>query len=132
MKSRAESLDQSLESLQSNFERISQLCTSLSSSDSSAEQSAAAGSSSSTTTTTATPPAFDPVVHLPPVLQLPNTLRAAQPRTEAQQLWGRWEPVLRQWEEAGVSGVKDVAMECRDVLSQRARSNSLSPAATAS
>lgn len=64
------------------------------------------------------------------MLELPNALRDAPTRTESQQLWGRWEPVLRQWEEAGVPGVKEVTQESHQALSQRARSNSVHSTAT--
>ncbi|KWU46780.1 hypothetical protein RHOSPDRAFT_31598 [Rhodotorula sp. JG-1b] len=76
---------------------------------------------------------FSPVLHLSALLALPIILRSlllpssshhptaaatttADHRARADSLWGTWEPALRSWEDAGVPGVKEVGMECRDVL----------------
>ena len=76
MKSRAESLDLSLDALRSSFESISQLTTSLSLSN-----------------PPAPPPSdqLDPLKHLPPLLDLPTELRIllqSEKRSEANTLWG--------------------------------------------
>jgi len=131
MKARAESLDADLDQLRSSFETITQLSTSLSSAPLPALSQVSNASQSGET------PVFEPVVHLPPLLDLPQTLRAlltassnsgasqSAKRTEADLLWGSWEPALRSWEEAGVKGVKEVATECRETLA-RGRRPSLS------
>lgn len=75
MKSRAESLDLSLDALRSSFESISQLTTSLSLSNPAAPS----------------VDGLDPLKHLPPLLDLPTELRIllqSEKRSEANTLWG--------------------------------------------
>ncbi|KAM0793481.1 hypothetical protein ACM66B_000922 [Microbotryomycetes sp. NB124-2] len=77
------------------------------------------------------PPAetrFDALTHLPALLSLPVMLRAliSEDRKTADSLWGEWEPTLRQLEEEHVEGVREIGMECRDVLKRR-RANSGAP-----
>ncbi|GAA5861422.1 hypothetical protein JCM1840_005363 [Sporobolomyces johnsonii] len=143
MKSRAEALDTSLDSLKASFQSISQLSASL------APPSPSTRSSPSnppqtptrrlpivveipdtpTTPTTARPRSassataqpsrhFDPLVHLPALLALPVVLRSllASDRSKGDALWGSWEPALRSWEDEGVEGVREIGQECREVL----------------
>lgn len=209
MKSRAEALDHSLESLKSSFESISQLSTSLAtvttlasasdptvhgasaarreptnsrgriteeadgaaaevlktpkpqthrrrssrsddthatsppSSSATRQRSTSSATLSPSSPSSAPPPLptmpFSPVLHLSALLALPIILQslllpssasppqptaaatttaaaAADHRARADSLWGTWEPALRSWEDAGVPGVREVGMECRDVL----------------
>ncbi|BGP52684.1 hypothetical protein JCM8202v2_000240 [Rhodotorula sphaerocarpa] len=133
MKSRAEALDTSLDSLKTSFESISQLSASLSTVST---RSAVAGSPTSQSGALPQPaadprredkassvPAFSPLVHLSALLALPIVLEALlaaradqQQRAKADALWGTWEPALRSWDEAGVEGAGEVAAECREVL----------------
>ncbi|KAK4055199.1 hypothetical protein OIV83_000479 [Microbotryomycetes sp. JL201] len=71
---------------------------------------------------------FDPLQHLPALLSLPVLLRALinEDRKTADSLWGEWEPTLRQLEEEHVEGIREIGMECRDVLKRR-RANSNAP-----
>jgi len=133
MKSRAEALDSSLDSLKTSFERISQLTTSLappSSSSSLQRQSHTPTNSeshsnpTSTKTTPSLPPRFSPLVHLPPLLSLPILLRVMD-RKQSDLLWGTYEPALRSWEDENVEGVEEIGRECRDVL-RNARRGSVS------
>ncbi|GAA5988569.1 hypothetical protein JCM11641_004606 [Rhodosporidiobolus odoratus] len=183
MKSRAEALDTSLDSLKTSFESISQLSASLSSlsslpslarcssstllsarpmvaspsaispatitgaeaadtpttptrltfsklsttsiPDSPTTPTATRGRSTTLTLLSPQPPpalAFDPLVHLPTLLSLPILLRSLldagdeNGKQKAEGLWGTWEPALRSWEDEGVMGVREVGMECREVL----------------
>jgi len=113
MQTRSESLDTSLDALRSSFESISQLTTSLSQSSVSLSQAPKH-----------TETAFDPLVHLAPLIDLPAQLRILlknDKRNEAHSLWGSREPILRAWEEAGVKGVGEIARECRAVLGRARR-----------
>ncbi|GAA94821.1 uncharacterized protein L969DRAFT_97216 [Mixia osmundae IAM 14324] len=107
MKTRAESLDSSLEQLGTAFEAIAQLTDSLS---------------------TAFPPAvvtgpsmraLDPIKHLQPIVDLPDRLRATNARAG---LWGEWEPILREWQISGVQGVDEILEECRQIIKTRRQS----------
>ncbi|SCV68759.1 BQ2448_880 [Microbotryum intermedium] len=144
MKSRAEALDASLDSLKSAFQSIAQL------SDSLAPQTGVNLSSSSlprslpppSTTTIITssgphrldvlsedpsPPSnFEPLIHLPALLSLPILLKAllVNDRARADSLWGLWEPALRSWEDEEVQGVKEIGMECREALRRGRRGSS--------
>jgi len=83
MKARAESLDLSLDALKSSFETISQITTSLSQESPSIP--AKVGS-------------YDPLVHLPPILELPHELRMLLDKNERNQanlLWGSREVCSR-------------------------------------
>ena len=112
MKSRAESLDASLDQLRASFESITQLAASLGAGDPAlrAAQSAAVAASQPRTgpadaagEPSAATVVFDPLVHLPPIVGLPNRLRACltdvsdgkRGRAEADQLWGAWVEPLR-------------------------------------
>ncbi|GAA5871929.1 hypothetical protein JCM3774_000731 [Rhodotorula dairenensis] len=196
LKSRAEALDHSLESLKTSFESISQLSTSLASvtaatragnapqapspgatspeakrpghdgdsdevlrtprphrrqssrSDAAATSPTKSDSARQRSTSSATlspssaPPRvptvpFSPLLHLAALLALPIILRSllasappsaasagAESRARADSLWGTWEPALRSWEDAGVPGVREIGMECREVLRSYAGSRS--------
>lgn len=139
MKSRAEALDTSLDSLKTSFERISQLSTSLAPaleptrvrSDSMNTHTPTSSQSfrnpvfpsSPETPTKPVPsrsnsspaPTFSPLLHLAPLLSLPILLRVLD-RSKGDALWGSWEPALRSWEDEGVEGVEEVGRECREVL----------------
>ena len=97
---------------------------------------------------------FDPLTHLPPLLALPNLLRALlapnlnivesnsdsiprrpratssatgnEPTVTAKTLWGMWEPTIRCWEDEGVEGVMEIGRACRDALRNGARRGSVS------
>ena len=143
MKSRAESLDASLDQLRSSFESITQLAASLGAGDPALR--AARPAVSQPPTGPADPPSessastvvFDPLVHLPPIVNLPSRLRAClsevtdgkRGRAEADQLWGAWVEPLRIWEDAGVVGARDIAAECREVLARARRPSVSSPSA---
>lgn len=76
-----------------------------------------AAAAASSTPSDSTP--FAPLTHLPALLSLPLLLRAlleAGDKARADGLWGLWEPAVRAWEEAGVSGARDVADGCREAL----------------
>lgn len=93
MKAKAESLDVSLDALRSSFETISQLSTSLAlvpkarRKRKSYQQDSEASDLTNTT--------FDPILHLPPILDLPQQLRHIETLSERSALWGEREPVLR-------------------------------------
>ncbi|GAA6013262.1 hypothetical protein JCM11491_006334 [Sporobolomyces phaffii] len=155
MKSRAEALDTSLDSLKTSFERISQLSTSLAATTASTTSTPAVSSrrdktqhtratSLATVTETPTdpdrpsspspapapsPPKFSPLLHLAPLLSLPILLRVLD-RTKGDALWGSWEPALRSWEDERIEGVEQIGRECRDVL-RGTRRASVSAAAAA-
>ncbi|GAA5950398.1 hypothetical protein JCM3765_004532 [Sporobolomyces pararoseus] len=140
MKSRAEALDSSLDSLKTSFERISQLSTALapsvpptssppSNSHSHSRSTHKPTSSQShpslstpTTPTTISPPSFSRLVHLPPLLSLPILLKSLD-KTNSDLLWGSWEPALRSWEDEKVLGVEEIGRECREVLRNTRRSS---------
>ena len=87
MKARAESLDTSLEQLKSAFETISQLSTSLSSTP---------PTQTLPPSTSLNLPKFDPLIHLPPLIDLPQTLRSSMnDSNKRSEIWGLWEPALR-------------------------------------
>ncbi|GAA5981211.1 hypothetical protein JCM10908_004024 [Rhodotorula pacifica] len=79
---------------------------------------------------------FSPLLHLSALLALPIILRSlltpphqmhgsgADQRARADSLWGTWEPALRSWEDAGIPGVKEAGMECREVLRSAAQRRS--------
>ncbi|GAA5907920.1 COG1/VPS51 family protein [Sporobolomyces salmoneus] len=117
MKSRAEALDTSLDSLKTSFERISQLSTSLTPPSTTSPRSSSASISSSV-------PRFSPLRHLPPLLSLPILLKLLDKKS-SDLLWGSWEPALRSWEDENVEGVEEVGRECREVL-RSARRGSVS------
>lgn len=115
MKATSETLDTSLDQLQSSFSSISSLTASL------ARPKPAHPIPSKPPPAGATnvKPRFDEATHIPPLLSLPILLRSllsSRQRAEADRLWGEWEPALRSFEEAGVKGAKEVGAECRDVL----------------
>ncbi|SGY31267.1 BQ5605_C002g01218 [Microbotryum silenes-dioicae] len=143
MKSRAEALDASLDSLKSAFQSIAQLSDTLApktvrtidlptspnrflppiTSKPTAEPSRV-----DVLFNDPSPPShFDPLIHLPALLSLPILLKAllVNDRARADSLWGLWEPALRSWEDEEVQGVKEIGMECREAL-RRGRSGSLS------
>ncbi|KDE05034.1 hypothetical protein MVLG_04577 [Microbotryum lychnidis-dioicae p1A1 Lamole] len=143
MKSRAEALDASLDSLKSAFQSIAQLSDTLApktvrtidlptspnrflppiTSKPTAEPSRV-----DVLFNGLSPPShFDPLIHLPALLSLPILLKAllVNDRARADSLWGLWEPALRSWEDEEVQGVKEIGMECREAL-RRGRSGSLS------
>lgn len=129
MKLKSESLDPSLESLKSSFETMSNLASNLEvlrRPSSEASQTAEPSSSNS----------LDPLQDLEPIVTLPAMLsdliecRLDTPNAketqnlearkaglaEAEHLWGTMEPVLAAWTDAGVAGVREVAVECRSLL----------------
>ncbi|KAI8456203.1 Vps51/Vps67-domain-containing protein [Phakopsora pachyrhizi] len=114
MKANAEKLDVTLDQLQNSFSSISQLLTTISSSKHEErrpevdlkEENRQKG-------------AFRPELHLFALMNLPIVLRGlmrAEDRGSADQLWGKWEPSLRCFEEVGVRGVKEIGNECREAL----------------
>lgn len=155
MKSRAEALDTSLDSLKASFQSISQLSASLAPPNSSpttvtatsrpappqppsaapatptrrrlsalAEDPPTPTPNSTNAAELTVPPLktkFDPLVHLPALLSLPVLLRSllVTERSKADSLWGTWEPALRSWEDEKVEGVREIGMECREVLKSR-------------
>lgn len=137
MKSRAESLDTSLEALKTSFESINQLSTSLSTSSSRSTSTSSSTRPSHTpqasltslpspsstptrsrplrSTSNSSQPTFSPLLHLAPLLALPILLRVLD-RKESDSLWGSWEPALRSWEDSGVEGAREIGSEAREVL----------------
>ncbi|SCZ90855.1 BZ3500_MvSof-1268-A1-R1_Chr1-3g02318 [Microbotryum saponariae] len=143
MKSRAEALDASLDSLKSAFQSIAQLSDTLAPNTvrtidlpTSPNRSLPPITSKPTADRSrldvlsedpSPPSRFDPLIHLPALLSLPILLKAllVNDRARADSLWGLWEPALRSWEDEEVQGVKEIGMECREAL-RRGRSGSLS------
>ncbi|KAH8925359.1 hypothetical protein BT69DRAFT_1348812 [Atractiella rhizophila] len=102
LNSRADSLDSTLDRLRTSFSTISQLSSTLS-------------------LPAPKPPSrtFSPIEHLPPLLSLPLVLRNLLEQSkdkEAREVWGRWEPVLKEWKDARVEGAEEIERECRDVF----------------
>jgi hypothetical protein len=126
MKARAESLDSSLDALRGSFESVAQLAGSLGQNRVSdgphRTTSSAAGRAPDDGTPedpSSQPPTFDPLKHLPPIIDLPDLLRSEPARARADLLWGTWEPALRSWDEAGVRGVSELVDECREILREK-------------
>ncbi|GAA5977299.1 hypothetical protein JCM5350_002421 [Sporobolomyces pararoseus] len=133
MKSRAEALDSSLDSLKTSFEKISQLSTSLAPpvpAPTSRSHSHSHSHPISTNTPTPTSPSqsnpsllstatnsttFSPLLHLAPLLSLPILLKSLD-KPNSDLLWGSWEPALTSWQEENVQGVEEISRECRQVL----------------
>lgn len=117
MKVRAESLDTTLEQLKAGLSRCSELNNGLRLPvDNDGTASSASISSESKDAMTKTAPGIDWESALGTLLDLPFVMRNATPE-EAQRLWGTYEPVLRQWKDAGVKGIDEVEAECRQCLS---------------
>jgi hypothetical protein len=104
MKVRSESLETTLEQLKAGLARCSEL-----ESDLRSETSRTSKASSQEGGT-------DWENMLSKLLDLPVLMQSVSTE-EALRLWGSYEPVLRSWKEAGVKGIEDVEVECRDVLS---------------
>ena len=104
MKVRAESLDSTLEQLKAGLARCTELEDGLRSMPRAATEVPASASP-------------DWRVMLSTLLDLPMTFEVAE-RSEALQLWGTYEPILRKWREAGVQGIADVEQQCRDILNE--------------
>lgn len=134
MKIRSESLDPSLESLQSSFETMSNLASHLE---------ILRNSSAHTAQPPASSKRVEPLHDLEPIVTLPATLSdliecrldatvsashvdALEPNLErrkaglaqAEHLWGTMEPVLAAWTDAGVAGVREIAAESRSLLKE--------------
>ncbi|CAH7686218.1 Vps51/Vps67-domain-containing protein [Phakopsora pachyrhizi] len=143
MKANAEKLDVTLDQLQNSFSSISQLLTTISSSkheerrpevdlkeevdddDDDDEimtrgtKGSDDGPKSNGSGQNRQKGAFRPELHLFALMNLPIVLRGlmrAEDRGSADQLWGKWEPSLRCFEEVGVRGVKEIGNECREAL----------------
>lgn len=120
MKVRAESLDSTLEQLKAGLSRCSELNNGLKLpiSDTSATTDASEDVSSATNIHTISGQgnvAWQSV--LDTIIDLPMVMRNATPE-EAQRLWGTYEPVLRQWKDAGVQGIEEIEAECRQCLNE--------------
>ncbi|EST08246.1 hypothetical protein PSEUBRA_002337 [Kalmanozyma brasiliensis GHG001] len=126
MKIKSESLDPSLDSLRSSFESMSNLASNLEVLRSSARAKAVEESATG---------GIDRLHDLDPIVTLPARLsdliecrldaaetgeQSAEARkmglAQAEHLWGTMEPVLAAWTDAGVSGVREIAAECRSLL----------------
>jgi vacuolar protein sorting-associated protein 51 len=101
---------------------VAQLTASLGPPPHRASSSAAAGTATTDKRSPEEPssrPRFDPLKHLPPIIDLPDLLRSEPARARADLLWGTWEPALRSWDEAGVRGVSELVDECREILREK-------------
>jgi hypothetical protein len=108
MKVRAESLDTTLEQLKAGLSKCSELNDGLRLPvDGAGEENSEQIRSTSSN--------VDWQTALGTILDLPFVMSNATPE-EAQRLWGTYEPVLRQWKNAGVKGIEEVETECRQSL----------------
>ena len=115
MKVRAESLDSTLEQLKAGLSRCSELNNGLKLPVDDASSTADDTSSPSKMDTGSVPTRVDWQSVLGTVIDLPLVIRNAT-HEEAQRLWGTYEPVLRQWKDAGVQGIDEIEAECRQTL----------------
>lgn len=113
MKVRAESLDTTLEQLKAGLSRCSELNNGLrlpvNDIGSTAETEPSEDNNKQTSR-------IDWQSALGTIIDLPFVMRNAT-HEEAQRLWGTYEPVLRQWQNAGVQGIDEIEAECRQCLS---------------
>lgn len=118
MKVRAESLDTTLEQLKAGLSRCSELNNGLrlpvDDKDAGATSTSAADKDVNEKSTPPVP-RIDWQTALGTLIDLPFVMRKATPE-EAQRLWGTYEPVLRQWKDAGVQGIDEIEAECRQSL----------------
>ncbi|PWN53522.1 hypothetical protein IE53DRAFT_310043 [Violaceomyces palustris] len=132
MKTRAESLDPSLESLRSSFSAMSRLCSELESLKPSRPSSQGKQEANEVVV-------LDPIKDLEPIVTLPIKLRDLivvdadvkegeerknQGLAAAERLWSQMESVLSAWSDAGVPGVREIASDCRAVLREGRKSAS--------
>lgn len=117
MKVRAESLDSTLEQLKAGLSRCSELNNGLKLplNATGVSPDASDDAHGANMPTAREPAKVDWQSVLDTVLDLPFAMRNATPE-EAQRLWGTYEPVLRQWKDAGVQGIEEVETECRQCL----------------
>lgn len=115
MKVRAESLDSTLEQLKAGLSRCSELNNGLKLPIDDAGSTADDTSSLSKMDTGSVPTGVDWQSVLGTLIDLPLVMRNAT-HEEAQRLWGTYEPVLRQWKDAGVQGIDEIETECRQIL----------------
>lgn len=144
MKVKSESLDPSLEALQTSFESISTLSSNL-------DVLRRPATKESPAAETPGPNHLDPLHDLEPIVTLPSMLsdliegrvdatsakgyQDARAKKEglarAEHLWGTMEPVLAAWTEAGVTGIREIAAECRTLLKDGRKATGSSFLATA-
>lgn len=115
MKVRAESLDSTLEQLKAGLSRCSELNNGLKLPMNDTSASTSEDASSANIHTVNGQAKVDWQSALDTIVDLPMTMRNATPE-EAQRLWGTYEPVLRQWKDAGVQGIEEIEVECRQCL----------------
>ncbi|EGF98813.1 uncharacterized protein MELLADRAFT_76017 [Melampsora larici-populina 98AG31] len=117
MKTSAETLDNTLNELQTEFSSISETISTISNSFS---------SSSSTKPKSQTPKTpstkeKELTEYLLPIISLPIILRSlinTGNKIKSDQLWGEWEIILKSFEELGIENIKKIGNECREILRQ--------------
>lgn len=132
MKERADALMPSLASLQSSMQEIARTSDTLHDPASIDELSARGGNEASAAMA---PSETALLAKVAPVIELPQRLRdiialgggkgdsgSDQSLAKAQSLWGSMEAVLAAWDEAGMSGAREIMSECRLVLRESQQS----------
>lgn len=119
MKTSAETLDSTLDSLQNSFSSISEITTSISNSFSTKTPSSSSSKPKENSNLTKDEEELSNLIL--PLLSLPIILKSLTnqgQKTLSDQLWGEWEIILRSFEEIGIENIKKIGNECREILRQ--------------